>query len=152
MPGSFMAPRPFRTSKSFISGIPPMIFSAPPVTRSASHETPYPNTISAGPTTASRRCTAPEARSSRPSAMPVTTNVIQVIAGKKPVSRKSSTPTPEIRAIGSYESMVFTIDWLSSARRQYANCGVTTASTTAMVASVLALSRTKGRASRKNTA
>jgi hypothetical protein len=28
--------------------------------------------------------------------------------------------------------MVFTIDWLSSARRQYANCGVTTASATAM--------------------
>ncbi|MCZ4507910.1 hypothetical protein O3Q52_06790 [Streptomyces sp. ActVer] len=49
--------------------------------RSTSHETPYPNPISAGPTAASRRCTAPEVGSSRSNAMPVTSNIIQVIAG-----------------------------------------------------------------------
>lgn len=42
---------------------------------------PFPSTISAGPSIASRRCTAAAARSSRPKAMPVITNGIQVIAG-----------------------------------------------------------------------
>jgi hypothetical protein len=94
----------------------------------------------------------PEDRSSRPSAIPVTTNVIQVIAGYRPVRKKSSTPTPESRAIGSYPSTVVTIDSVSSARRAYASCGVTNARATAMSASVLARSRSRGRASRKYTA
>jgi hypothetical protein len=45
--------------------------------------------------------------------------------------------------------MLVTIDSVSSALRPNANCGVTTASTTAMIASVLARSRSRGRASRK---